>query len=97
MNATAGQEDIFSVATLLYARLRRVNCRVIDVVYFMQNLDYAEHVMELALETKDPELKGYVERLKRAWGLDEHVPAQVKSAPAQKAQQEEGHVSFSLF
>ena len=46
-------ENIFSLATLLYARLRKVNSRVIDVVYLMQNPEYALHAANLALETND--------------------------------------------
>ncbi len=33
--------DAFSIATLLYARLRRVSGRVIDVMYLVENPSYA--------------------------------------------------------
>ncbi len=38
----------FSVATLLYTRLRRVSGRVVDVVYLSENADYAKYVITLA-------------------------------------------------
>lgn len=99
--------DVFSVATLLYARLRRVNGRVIDVVYVMQNRSYAQYVMALALETKDAELIDYVERLQMALDTNEGIaPVVKKVAPEQqnltekskkKVEVEERHMSFSIF
>ena len=41
--------EIFSVATLIYTRLRRVSGRVIDVMYLVENSDYARAVLQLAL------------------------------------------------
>ena len=89
-------ENIFSLATLLYARLRKVNSRVIDVVYLMQNPEYALHAANLALETNDAELQGYAIRLKLA--LDLHDDEE-QASPQTKKQDttDEGHVSFSLF
>ena len=49
--------DKFSTATLLYARLRRVTSRVIDVMYLTENNDYAHYVIELAMATNDSELQ----------------------------------------
>ncbi len=46
--------EAFSVATLIYARLRRVSGRVIDVIYLSDNPDYAKHIMEIATATNDP-------------------------------------------
>ncbi len=99
--------DVFSVATLLYARLRRVNGRVIDVVYVMQNRSYAQYVMALAVETKDAELIDYVDRLQIALDSNDGIAPTVKKvAPEQrnmtekskkKADLEDGHMSFSLF
>ena len=40
--------DAFSIATLLYARLRRVSGRVIDVMYLVENPSYARQMAELA-------------------------------------------------
>ncbi len=46
--------DAFSVATLIYARLRRVSGRVIDAIYLAENLDYARHVIQLAEQDPRP-------------------------------------------
>lgn len=56
--------EIFSVATLMYARLRRVSGRVIDVVYFTESMDYAKHIIEIASETGDLELLRLVDKYK---------------------------------
>ena len=104
MTFIANTGDVFSVATLLYARLRRVNGRVIDVVYLMQDRHYAQHVVDLALQTKDAELAEYVERLQVALALEGAKPPaqpdananQAVAAP-KKAALDEGHMSFSLF
>lgn len=55
--------EIFSVATLIYTRLRRVSGRVIDVMYLVENSDYARAVLQLALATHDDELCRYALRL----------------------------------
>ena len=70
----ANTGEIFSIATLFYTRLRRVNGRVIDVAYFMHNLGYAQYIMELALQTKDTELCRYVDFLQQAMGLSYSYP-----------------------
>ena len=62
--------DKFSTATLLYARLRRVTSRVIDVMYLTENNDYARYVIELALATNDSELQ------RLALKLDHLLPTQ---------------------
>ena len=62
--------DKFSTATLLYARLRRVTSRVIDVMYLTENNDYAHYVIELALATNDSELQ------RLALKLDHLLPSQ---------------------
>ena len=64
MSITSQQKnEAFSVATLLYTRLRRVICRVIDVMYLIDNKDYAKYILGLAVETGDTELKKYADRL----------------------------------
>ncbi|OTG66173.1 hypothetical protein B9T25_10210 [Acinetobacter sp. ANC 4470] len=55
--------DAFSVATLIYARLRRVAGRIIDVMYLVQNKDYAQYVVELAQAENDAELGRHAARL----------------------------------
>ena len=104
MTFIANTGDVFSVATLLYARLRRVNGRVIDVVYLMQDRHYAHHVVDLALETKDAELAEYVQRLQIALALEGAKPQAEPNANSgdtvavkKKTALEEGHMSFSLF
>ncbi|OFE42335.1 MULTISPECIES: hypothetical protein [Acinetobacter] len=61
--ALAANNEIFSVATLIYTRLRRVSGRVIDVMYLVENSDYARAVLQLALATHDEELCRYALRL----------------------------------
>ncbi|ENX33794.1 hypothetical protein F889_02457 [Acinetobacter colistiniresistens] len=55
--------EAFTIATQMYVRLRRVCGRVIDVMYLVNNKSYAQHVLELALATEDPELERFVIRL----------------------------------
>lgn len=62
--------EAFSVATLIYARLRRVSGRVIDVIYLSDNSDYAKHIMEIATATNDPELLKLIEKFKQVSDLD---------------------------
>lgn len=98
MNIQTGNDSIFSIATLLYARLRKVSSRVIDVTYLIQDRRYAQHIMSIALETKDDDLAKYVEKLRIALGFphedDHHLE---ESTTSKQVVKEEGHVSFSLF
>jgi hypothetical protein len=55
--------EAFTIATQMYVRLRRVCGRVIDVMYLVNNKEYAQHVLELALATQDSELERFVIRL----------------------------------
>ncbi|ENX41829.1 hypothetical protein [Acinetobacter sp. NIPH 2100] len=55
--------EAFTIATQMYVRLRRVCGRVIDVMYLVNNQDYAKHVLEVALATQDQELARFVARL----------------------------------
>ncbi|MGA6878828.1 MULTISPECIES: hypothetical protein [Acinetobacter] len=106
MNITSGRDDVFSIATLLYARLRKVNSRVIDVMYLMQDRSYAHHVITLALETRDAELATHVERLRQLLDLPDDEQLERRnyeniqddvSRKGGSAKYDEGHVSFSLF
>nr|WP_101494819.1 hypothetical protein [Acinetobacter sp. NCu2D-2] len=63
--------EAFSIATLIYARLRRVTGRVIDVAYFTENMEYAKRIADLAVETQDEELLKLIEKLKIISGFDE--------------------------
>jgi hypothetical protein len=106
LNLQTGQDSIFSIATMLYARLRKVNSRVIDVAYLMQDRSYAHHVITIALETKDAELASYVDRLRQALDLPDDTierkagqshDKQDVNKKGNSAKHDEGHVSFSLF
>ncbi|WP_263576449.1 hypothetical protein [Acinetobacter pseudolwoffii] len=73
--------DAFSVATLIYARLRRVSGRVIDAIYLAENTDYAQHVIQLAEQTQDPELSRLIGRLNMVLDIPETgQDSQIESA-----------------
>lgn len=55
--------EIFSIASLIYTRLRKTSSRVIDVMYLTENPDYAEYVIQLTLKTQDEALLKLAERL----------------------------------
>ncbi len=69
MNKILSHREVFSIATLIYARLRRVSGRVIDAIYLAENIEYAQHIVELAQETQDPELLRLISRLKTVLNL----------------------------
>ncbi|ENV36700.1 hypothetical protein F959_02251 [Acinetobacter venetianus RAG-1 = CIP 110063] len=56
--------EAFAIATQMYVRLRRVCGRVIDVMYLVNNKDYAKHIVDIALSTEDEELEKQVTRLR---------------------------------
>ncbi|WP_425918625.1 hypothetical protein [Acinetobacter sp. TSRC1-2] len=62
--------ESFSIATLIYARLRRVTGRVIDVMYLVQNQTYAKYVIDLAFSANDSELQRQAERLRSLMVFD---------------------------
>lgn len=78
--------EIFSVATLIYTRLRRVSGRVIDVMYLVENSDYARAVLQLALATHDDELCRYAVRLNSILG--DLMDADAEIMPKQTAAQQ---------
>ena len=78
--------EIFSVATLIYTRLRRVSGRVIDVMYLVENSDYARAVLQLALATHDEELCRYALRLNSILANLMDADAEITS-PQTEAQQ----------
>lgn len=63
----------FTVATLLYARLRRVSGRVIDAMYLSSNPDYANYVIDLVIGTKDADLIKHAENLKQILGIEKEL------------------------
>ena len=84
--ALTANNEIFSVATLIYTRLRRVSGRVIDVMYLVENSDYARAVLQLALATHDDELCRYAVRLNSILGDLMHADAEI--TPQQTAAQQ---------
>lgn len=60
---TIQSNEIFSLASLLYVRMRRVSGRVVDAIHFAENAHYAKHIMNLALATQDAELQRLVLKL----------------------------------
>ncbi|OUY07151.1 hypothetical protein [Acinetobacter populi] len=60
----SSDRDIFAIATQMYVRLRRVSGRVMDVSYLVENHNYAQYIIDLALGTQDAELERYALRLK---------------------------------
>ena len=83
--------DAFSVATLIYARLRRVSGRVIDAIYLAENLDNARHVIQLAEQTQDPDLNHLIQRLKMVLEISE--TAQDSPTESAHPSQQEGLIS----
>lgn len=55
--------EAFSIATLIYARLRRITGRLIDVMYVVESRVYAQYVVDLALATNDADLLRHAMRL----------------------------------
>ncbi|WPC32929.1 MULTISPECIES: hypothetical protein [Acinetobacter] len=84
--ALTANNEIFSVATLIYTRLRRVSGRVIDVMYLVENSDYARAVLQLALATHDEELCRYTLRLNSILANLMDADAEITS-PQTEAQQ----------
>lgn len=77
--------EAFSVATLIYARLRRVLGRVIDVIYLSENIEYAKNIIEIATATEDPELLKLIERFKLASNFDLSEPQELSLVDSENA------------
>ncbi|WP_436897876.1 hypothetical protein [Acinetobacter gyllenbergii] len=86
-NEVVVNAEAFTIATQMYVRLRRVCGRVIDVMYLVNNKDYAKHVLELALATQDPELERFVVRLSPLVDLYPEPAALVVEAKVEEKQQ----------
>ena len=79
---SALQGDMFAIATFILARLRRVTGRVIDVMYLIENKQYAYYVVDLLLKISDAELKQHALRLHQILEHDqefERVEEEIKS------------------
>ncbi|OTG82814.1 hypothetical protein B9T33_05035 [Acinetobacter sp. ANC 5054] len=71
--AIDNHSNAFSIATLMYARLRRVSGRVVDALYMVENTAYAHYVAQLALDTSDAELARLVARLYEELKLEDSI------------------------
>lgn len=72
----------FSIASLLYIRLRRASSRVIDVMYMCENDTYAQYVLNLAYATEDHELHKLAQRIQNLLPQDETEQEQHKNLNA---------------
>ncbi|WP_343621935.1 hypothetical protein [Acinetobacter proteolyticus] len=86
-NEVVVNAEAFTIATQMYVRLRRVCGRVIDVMYLVNNKDYAKHILELALATRDPELERFVLRLSPLVDLYPESAALVTEAKVEEKKQ----------
>ena len=56
-------DQLSSLATHLYVRLRRDGGRVIDVIWLMRNQDYAREILRVARGIPEPELEKLCDRI----------------------------------
>ena len=61
--------DVFAAVTQFYVRLRRVTGRVVDVLYMVENQEYAQHLIDYAKTIDDTELQSHVNHLTRSFNL----------------------------
>ncbi|WP_180088128.1 MULTISPECIES: hypothetical protein [unclassified Acinetobacter] len=93
--AINSQSNAFSIATLIYARLRRVSGRVIDALYVVENVEYARFVSNLALATADPELSRLVARLYSELNLHEAAVSEAEELTDSSVQPETAEILMS--
>ena len=90
ITASSSEMELFAAATQLYVRLRRVNGRVIDIQYMMENLDYAKYVIKYAENIQDNELMRYLNRVKEFYTTTDqvmnvqHVPISEQTKTSEK-------------
>lgn len=84
--------EAFSIATLIYTRLRRVSGRVIDAMYLVENEEYARHVVVYALSLQDDDVTRLAGRLQSVLDLELDSTASTQSL---KVEQELKEDSFS--
>lgn len=80
------ETELLAVAMQFYVRLRRINGRVIDVQYMMENREYASHIMKYAEDIVDVDLQRYLNKIKDLCDPQEASKGEVD------APHEEGHV-----
>ena len=74
-------EQLSSLATHLYVRLRRDGGRVIDVIWLMRNQEYAREILRVARGIPEPELEKLCDRIEDLM-FGGGRPAAPKPAPA---------------
>lgn len=67
-------EQLSSLATHLYVRLRRDGGRVIDVIWLMRNQEYAREILKLARSIGEPELDKLGEKIEELMFGANRVP-----------------------
>ncbi|HBO73013.1 MAG TPA: hypothetical protein DD639_12555 [Acinetobacter sp.] len=83
--------EAFAIATQMYVRLRRVCGRVIDVMYLVNNKDYAKHIVDIALSTEDEELEKQVTRLRPLIDLYPKPAVIIEESKVEAKKQKEVH------
>lgn len=58
------ETELLAVAMQFYVRLRRINGRVIDVQYMMENREYASHIIKYAENIIDVDLQRHLNKIK---------------------------------
>ena len=81
--------EAFAIATQMYVRLRRVCGRVIDVMYLVNNKDYAKHIVDIALSTEDEELEKQVARLRPLIDLYPEPAVMIEESKVEAKKQKE--------
>lgn len=81
--------EAFAIATQMYVRLRRVCGRVIDVMYLVNNKDYAKHIVDIALSTEDEELEKQVARLRPLIDLHPEPDVMIEESKVEAKKQKE--------
>ena len=57
------ETEIFAATTKFYVRLRRVTGRVVDVLYMVENQQYAKYLIDYAKSINDDELQHHVDNV----------------------------------
>lgn len=81
--------EAFAIATQMYVRLRRVCGRVIDVMYLVNNKDYAKYIVDIALSTEDEELEKQVARLRPLIDLYPEPAVMIEESKVEAKKQKE--------
>ena len=91
----ADNEQLTSLATHLYVRLRRDGGRVIDVIWLMRNQEYAREILRLARSIPEPELEKLTDRIEELiFGTrGAGAPRPAAAAPAPSAEPTEAQLS----